>query len=310
MRSVGRSGLRVSALALGTRRWGVDFDQETARELLEKYLDAGGTVIDTAPKQETGVGEEPVGALLDHARRREVVLVGHAGLDGSHPAGTMADPSRRTLLNQLDASLRRLRTDHLDLWMVRAWSDAVPLEETLSALQYAVSTGRARYVGVGGYLGWQLARAATLGEAARLPLVACGTPYSLLQRWEVEDDLAAAAAYLGIGLLAWAPLAGGVLTGKYRRGVPAQSRAASGAPLPQLPQAAGPVVQALVTAAEGLGRTPAEVALAWVRQRDGVASVSVGARTGVQLDAALRSASLTIPDEVTRALDEVSDEPG
>ena len=303
-RMVGRSGLRVSALALGTHGWGTDVDEHGAAELLTAYRDAGGTTIDTAYGYGDGASEEIVGALVGTDRRDDLVLCTKSGVSRTGD-DVCIDTSRGGLLRQLDTSLSRLRTDHVDLWMVHMWSDDVPLAETLSALEHALQTGRTRYVGVSGYAGWQLARAASLLEQVRVPLVACGTRYNLLERWP-EHELAAAATHLGTGLLAWSPLASGVLSGKYRRGVPAQSRAASGRRVSLLHEGNGPVVQALVTAADGLGVTATEVALAWVRDRPGVATAAVGARTPVQLQAALRSDALTIPAEVGHALDEVS----
>ncbi|TWP33224.1 aldo/keto reductase [Leekyejoonella antrihumi] len=304
MRTAGRSGLRVSALALGTHGWGTDVDPHLAAELLSTYRESGGTMIDTAYGYGDGASEEIVGALVGTDHRDDLVLCTKSGLsrDGD---GVRVDTSRGGLLRQLDTSLSRLRTDYVDLWMVHAWSDEVPLTETLSALEHAVRTGRARYVGVSGFHGWQLARAASLLEQVRVPLVASGVEYNLLERWP-EHELAAAAAHLGTGVFAWSPLAGGVLSGKYRHGVPAQSRAAAGHRVALLREGNGPVVEALVTAAEGLGVTATEVALAWIRDRPGVSAAAVGARTLIQLQAALRSDALTIPDEVGHALDEVS----
>jgi aryl-alcohol dehydrogenase-like predicted oxidoreductase len=213
------------------------------------------------------------------------------------------------LIAQLETSLTRLGTDHVDLWLVHTWSDDVPLEETLSALEWAVTSGRARYVGVSNHGGWQSARAATLMEAARLPLVANEVQYSLVHR-EPEAEVLPAAEALGLGVLAWSPLGRGVLTGKYRNGIPAGSRAAS----PDFPHFAERfldahsvrVADAVAMAARGLGVSSAEVALAWVRDRPGVAAPIVGVRTDAQLRPALASAELALPDEIVRALEDVS----
>ena len=307
-RYVGASGLRVSSLALGTMTWGRDTDEHEAREQLAAFLQAGGTLVDTADGYGDGTAEELIGSLLPGlASRGDVVLCTKAGL-GS-PAGAV-DTSRRALLAALDTSLARLGTDYVDLWLVHAWSDDVPLDETLSALEWAVSTGRARYVGVCNYGGWQSARAATLAEVrGTTPLVAHQVEYSLLAR-QAESEVVGAAQALGLGLLAWSPLGRGVLTGKYRHGTPADSRAAS----PHLAafvehhldDRSRRIVDAVVTAADGLGCSPAEIALAWVRDRPGVVAPVVGARTAAQLRGTLTSDEVHLPPEIRDALDEVS----
>jgi len=306
---VGRSGLRVSRLGLGTLTWGRDTDEHEAADQLKQFADAGGTLVDTAASYGEGAAEELLGSLLGTlVPRSDLVLCTKAGV--SRRAGVRRlDTSRRALLADLDGSLERLATDHVDLWLVHAWSDEAPLEETLSALQHAVSSGRARYVGFSNYSGWQTARAATLLQHAGGAAVATEVEYSLVQRG-VEREVAPAAQALGLGLLAWSPLGRGALTGKYRAGTPADSRGAS----PHLSEFVGQyldaagrrVVDAVVTAADGLGCSPVEVALAWVRDRPGVASVLVGARTAAQLRASLASEDVELPPQITAVLDEVS----
>jgi aryl-alcohol dehydrogenase-like predicted oxidoreductase len=306
-RCVGRSGLRVSRLGLGTLTWGRDTDEHEAREQLAEFVAAGGTLVDTAAGYGSGASEELLGTLLGAvAARDELVLCTKAGVSRRHGVSER-DPSRRTLLAQLDASLARLGTDHVDLWLVQAWSDGVPVEETLSALGNAVDSGRARYVGVSNYAGWQTARVAG-GGGAGVP-IATQVEYSLLERG-VEREVVPAARALGLGVLAWSPLGRGVLTGKYRTGTPADSRAASphlaGFVEPYLGPASRRVVDAVVTAAEGLGCSPTEVALAWVRDRPRVSSVLVGARSAAQLRGSLTSEDVELPGEIRAALDEVS----
>jgi aryl-alcohol dehydrogenase-like predicted oxidoreductase len=212
-------------------------------------------------------------------------------------------------MSQLDESLARLRTDHVDLWLVHAYDDQTPLEETVSALVWAYESGRARYVGVANFTGWQVARVYSLLERAGVPLVADEVEYSLVNR-TVEHEVAPAAAALEFGVLAWAPLGRGVLTGKYRHGVPTGSRATS-ARFPGfvqrfLDERSRTVAGAVVTAAEGLGLNPAAVALAWVRDRTSVASALVGARTSAQLREALSSEDVRLPAEIVSALEDVS----
>jgi aryl-alcohol dehydrogenase-like predicted oxidoreductase len=306
-RLLGRTGLRVSSLALGTLTWSRDTDAEQAAEMLRDFVDAGGTLVDTAASYADGAAEELLGSLLGALVPRDDVLIcTKAGIRRT-TAGGLVDASRSSLLTSLDGSLSRLRTDHIDLWLVQSPDPGTPLDETVGALRYALDSGRARYVGLSNHGGWQTARAATLLEPDhRLAVVE--VEYSLLQRG-IEREVVPAAADLGIGLLAWSPLGRGVLTGKYRRTVPADSRAASahlaGFVEPYLGRVAAPVVDAVATAAEGLGRAPLEVALAWVLGRAQVASAVIGPRTTHQLHAAL-GVELDLPEEIVAALDEVS----
>jgi aryl-alcohol dehydrogenase-like predicted oxidoreductase len=308
-RTVGRSGLQVSRVGLGTMTWGRDTDEYEARDQFALFLEAGGTLFDTADVYGSGAAEELLGTLVaETGVRDDVVIVSKAG--GRRSGERRFDASRRHLLRALDASLDRLGTDFVDLWLVHGWDDVTPIEETLAALSHALGSGRARYVGVSNYRPWQLARAASLADSREgLALVANEIEYSLLARSDEEDALAAAAA-VGAGVLAWSPVGRGVLTGKYRHGTPADSRGAS----PHLGGFVGEymstahrhVVDAVCTAAEGLGVAPIDVAIAWVRDRVGVASILLGSRTAAQLRGALRSEELALPDEIRTALDEVS----
>jgi aryl-alcohol dehydrogenase-like predicted oxidoreductase len=197
------------------------------------------------------------------------------------------------------------------VWQVHVWSDQAPWEETLTALDVAVTSGRASYVGVSNYSGWQTAAAAAWQRAlpGRATLASTQVEYSLLNR-DVEDEVLPAAAALGLGVFAYSPLAGGVLTGKYRTGVPADSRGAS----PRLESVVAPyldprgraIVEGVNRAAEGLGLSPLEVALAWVRDRPGVTAPIVGARTAAQLREALAVEEVELPGQIMRALDDVS----
>lgn len=308
-RRLGTSGLSVSSLALGTMTWGNGIDVHDAAEHMRMFVDEGGTLVDTAYGYGGGAAESILGTVLrETVSRADVIICTKAGISRSADERRV-DLSRRALMTQLDASLARLGTDHVDLWLAHTWSDDAPLAETLSALEWAVATGRARYVGVSNYSGWQSARAATLLEQARVPLVANEVEFSLVCR-SAESEVAPAAAALGFGLLAWSPLARGVLTGKYRRGIPSGSRAAS-ADFPRfaerfLDERSANIVAGVVTAADGLDVSPAEVALAWVRDRPGVTAPIVGVRTAGQLRTALSSQDLVLPAEITAALDDVS----
>jgi aryl-alcohol dehydrogenase-like predicted oxidoreductase len=315
-RPLGATGLRVSRLALGTMTWGRDTDAEDAAAQLTAFRDAGGTLVDTADSYVDGESERILGGLLSGAVRRcDIVLATKAVSVSGAPDGRTRDASRRHLLGALDASLARLRTDHVDLWQLHAYDDATPMEETLGALDAAVASGRARYAGISNYSGWQTAKAATWQRAwpGRAPIVATQLEYSLLNRG-VEREALPAARDLGLGLLAWSPLGRGVLTGKYRDGAPSDSRGAAASSFPgfvdpYLDERAGRIVGAVTTAADGLGVSPLAVALAWVRDRPGVTAPVVGARTAGQLAGSLQTERLTLPTEIAVALDEVSEPP-
>jgi aryl-alcohol dehydrogenase-like predicted oxidoreductase len=221
--------------------------------------------------------------------------------------------SRGRLLADLDASLRRLGVEHVDLWQVHTWVDGVPLEETLTALDLAVSSGRASYVGISNYTGWQTAQAATWQRAVpgRAVLASTQMEYSLVNR-RIEHDVVPAAAALGLGILPWSPLGHGVLTGKYRHGIPSDSRGATesfGRIIERyLDTRCQAVIEGVAKAAEGLGWSMTEVALAWVRDRPGVTAPIVGARNVKQLLGALAVEDLTLPPELVAALDDVSED--
>jgi aryl-alcohol dehydrogenase-like predicted oxidoreductase len=312
-RSLGSTGLKVSRLGLGTMTWGRDTDEHEARDQLVSFCDVGGTLLDTAAGYGDGASEELIGSLLGSAvARREIVLATKAGI--SRRSGErVTDASRGALLRTLDESLKRLRVDHVDLWQVHVWVDDAPIEETLSALDHAVSSGRASYVGVSNYNGWQTGQAATLqrGAPGRTPLASNQVEYSLLNR-SAETEVIPAARALGLGILPWSPLGRGVLTGKYRTGTPADSRGASphfsGFVESYLTDHHRGIVEAVAQAADGLGWTPLEVALAWVRDRPGVTAPIVGARTAAQLKGSLGVEECVLPDEISAALDDVSTE--
>ena len=312
-RALGHTGLKVSRLGLGTLTWGRDTDEHEARDQLISFAEAGGTLLDTAAGYGDGGSEELIASLIgDVVARDEVVIATKAGIS-RRTGRRVTDVSRGHLLTTLDGSLKRLGVDHVDLWQVHTWVDDIPIEETLTALDLAVNTGRAAYVGISNYSGWQTAQAATWQRAVpgRATLASTQVEYSLLNR-DVEAEVLPAAHALGLGVLPWSPLGRGVLTGKYRHGTPSDSRAAS----PHfsrfvedyLTQRPAGVVEAVCRAADGLGWTPLQVALVWVRDRPGVTAPVVGARTSAQLQGALATEELTLPAEITAALDDVSGE--
>lgn len=306
-RVVGASGLRVSELALGTMTWGRDTAADDAENMLSEFIDAGGTLVDTAPGYGDGAAEEIIGAALAAGLpRTDLVIATKGGVRTPRGGRASVDASRATLLDSLDSSLARLGTDHVDIFLVQAPDPATPLEETAHALTLAVTSGRARYVGVSNFPAWGCAQLA--GLLGSIGLTATEHEYSLLQRG-VEREVVPAATALGFGLLAWSPLGRGILTGRYRNATPADSRGAS-AHLrafvePLLTERSFGIVEAVARAADGLAAQPFEVALAWIRSRPALASAIIGPRTLPQLRALLAS-ELEIPAIVGKALDDVS----
>ena len=311
MRMVGNSGLEISRLGLGTMTWGRDTDTHEAADQARAYIEAGGNFLDSASQYGNGDSERVIGGLIGTLFRREdVVISTKAGI--SYESGALqSDASRSALMSALDQSLARLGTDHVDLWQVQVWDEKVPLDDSLSALDWAYTSGRARYVGISNFNGWQSSRAISLQEAnsAKAPITSMQNEFSLLAR-SVEEDVLDCAINLHRGFIAWSPLGRGALTGKYRNGIPADSRAATPhfAPFiePYLNERSRRIVEAVSVAAQGLGYSPLEVALAWVRDFPGVTSAVVGARTGAQMRGILLSEEIALPEVVRKALDEIS----
>ena len=311
MRRAGKSGLSLSRLGLGTMTWGRDTDTHEAADQCRAFIEAGGNFIDTSSTYGDGDSERVIGGLIGTLFKREdVAIATKAGV--SFPDGVRTvNNSRQSLIAELDRSLSRLETDYIDIWQIHSWDPHNPLEDTLSALDYAYSSGKARYVGISNFSGWQSARAITIQEtnSAKAPIVSHQVEYSLLNR-DIESEVLPCADETGIGVLAWAPLGRGVLTGKYRKGIPSDSRAAAPHFVkhvePYLREKSQRIVEAVAVAAEGLGFAPLEVALAWVRDTPGITSAIVGARTGAQLRGILTSEEITLPDIVRDALNEIS----
>jgi aryl-alcohol dehydrogenase-like predicted oxidoreductase len=289
----------VLPLALGTLAWQ---DEADAAKQARAFVDAGGSLIDTADVYLGGRTETIVGSLWDNGiSRSDVVLATKGG--GVRPGEQNC--TRAHLLSTLDNSLGRLRTDHIDLWQLHVWDPKTSIEETLSAVETAVSSGRVRHAGVCNYSGWQVARAA----CGPVPPVTAQVEYSLLERG-IEREVVPAAQEFGIGLLPWAPLGRGVLTGKYRAGVPANREGDQffewyvGHHLRG--DRTARIVEAVADAANELGTSPLAVSLAWVRDRPGVVAPIVGARTSDQLLETLAVADVVLPQEIRDRLDEVS----
>ena len=311
LRRAGGTGLDISRLGLGTMTWGRDTDEHEAADQCRAYIEAGGNFIDTAATYGDGDSERVIGGLIGTLfNRDEIVLATKAGISFTNGERNI-DVSRHGLIAQLEKSLTRLGTDYIDLWQIQAWDSHIPLEDTLSALDFAYSSGKARYVGISNYSGWQSARAITLQEShsMKAPIATMQNEYSLVNR-SVEEEILESASQLGVGFLAWSPLGRGVLSGKYRNGTPSDSRGASPHFAhfidPYLDERSSRIVDAVCVAAQGLGYSPLEVALSWVRDAPGVTSAIIGARTGAQLRGALTTEQIILPDIVREALNDIS----
>jgi len=318
-RQLGRSGLRVSALTLGTMTFGGggnfakvgSTDVDGARRQIDMCLDAGVNVIDTADVYSAGASEEIVGQALA-GRRDSVLLATKARMrmgDGPNDQGL----SRHHLIRACEASLRRLGTDYIDLYQVHEWDGLTPLEETLGALDDLQRAGKIRYVGCSNYSGWQLMKALGISDRLGLTRFVSQQVYYSLQARDVEYELMPAGLDQGVGMLVWSPLAGGLLSGKYRRGqdAPEGSRHLTDWNEPPVRDEAATydVIETAVEIAEARGVSAAQVSLAWLLGRPGISSVVVGARTDEQLADNPAAASLELTAEERARLDAVSAPP-
>lgn len=315
-RPLGRSGLFVSSLALGTMTWGGanafwrnigETDRDGARRQLRMALDAGINLVDTADVYSFGGSEELVGqAIADLGVARHDVLVATKARLRMGPGANRVGLSRTHLLAALDASLARLRLDHVDLWQIHGPDPLTPIEETLRAMDDAVRSGRVRHLGACNLPGWTMSDALAASERRGFCRFESNQVYYSLAGRDAEREVAQQALAHGVSLLAWSPLAGGYLSGKYRAGAQGGGRRVA-FDFPPVDSARGEqVLAALEKVAGGRGAAMAEVALAWLLARPGVASVIVGARTEAQLAANLAAAAVELSAEEFLALDEAS----
>ena len=302
--------MRVGQIGLGTLTWGRDTEPEDARRMLAALLDAGGNLVDVSPAYAEGLAVPLLGELLDgEFSRQDVVIAAHAGVRYS-PAGSMVNTGRGGLQDSLELILTDLRTTYVDVLHVAAPDPFSPLEETLETLAGFVQSGAVRYLGLANHPAWMTARAAQFMVDRQLPLIsALSLDYSLLERG-IEREVIPLATEMGLGVFAQSPLAAGVLTGKYRRSIPPTSRAATDHLGPMvarhLEADSRRIVEAVARAADGLGRTPSDVALAWVMDQPCVASVLCGARTGAQFEQLVSLDLSPLPDAVVSVLSEVT----
>ena len=318
--TLGRSGLKVSRACLGAMNFGTGpgagCDEEEARRIVDAFLDGGGDFIDTADIYSGGQSEQIVGRAIA-SRRDAVVLATKAwGPVGSGPNDRGL--SRRHLTHALDASLRRLGTDYIDLYQCHGWDAETPIEETMSTLDGFVRAGKVRYTGCSNFTAGQIIEAQWAAQRlAAAPFISLQPHYSLVAR-EIEAEILPACARHGLGTLTYSPLAGGVLAGRYRRGAEPEAgsridrwrrfpdpRAAAWADM-LLSERNFAIADEVGRAARELGTTPAAVAIAWVADRPGVTSVILGPRSVEQLERNLAGIALDLPHEIAERLDAVS----
>jgi aryl-alcohol dehydrogenase-like predicted oxidoreductase len=318
-RQLGRSGLRVSELTLGTMGFAGsgkfrdvgEIDLDGARRQIDMALDAGVNLIDTADVYSDGASEEVVGEAVKG--RRDQLLIATKARFEMGPGPNDAGLSRHHLIEACEASLRRLQTDHIDLYQVHEWDGQTPLEETLGALEHLVQSGKVRYVGCSNFAGWQMMKALGIAKRDRLPAFVSQQVYMSLQERSAEYEIVPSALDQGLGLLIWSPLAGGLLSGKYRRGQapPDGSRLAGEWSEPPVydEDKLYDTIETLVAVAEDRGVSPAQVAIAWLLTRPGVSTVITAARTETQLADNLGAASLELTDDELSRLEAVSRPP-
>ncbi len=311
-RQFGNTGMRVTEACLGAMTFGRETPEDESRQILDRYLDAGGNFIDTANVYNRGASEEILGRALG-ARRADIVLATKCRMPmGGGPNEQGA--SRRVIREQVEASLRRLQTDWIDLYQIHCWDRNTPLEETLSTLNDLVREGKVRYLGASNYTGWQLATALGVArEHGWEPYVSIQPQYSLVTR-DIERELIPLAEYTGLAVLPWSPLGGGLLSGKYRPGEApaADTRAADTTPSAVLmrlrieDERNFKVAQTVADLAAGLGKTMAQVALNWVLHRPGVTAPILGARTVAQIEDNLGAIGWRLDADSLAALDDAS----
>lgn len=308
-RRLGRAGLMVSELCLGTMTFGNEADEETSKQITDRFVEAGGNFVDTANVYSKGVSEELTGQAIARHEREDIVLATKFRFpmgDGPNDSGA----SRKHVIAACEASLRRLGTDYIDLYQIHCWDAHTPVEETLSALDDLVRAGKVRYIGASNFTGWQLEKSLRVSEREGLARFDCLQPqYSLIVR-DIEREVLPVCREEGLGVIPWSPLAGGFLTGKYSRedAPPEDTRMAAWTDTWQ--RHATPekfdVVDRVATVAGARGKEPAQVALNWVKDRAGVTSPIIGARNLEQLEKNLGATGWSLSPEELDSLEETS----
>jgi len=310
-RLLGRSGLAVSELCLGTMTFGGATSEADSIEMMNRYFDQGGNFLDTANVYVGGRSEEVVGKAIKN-RRDDVVLATKVRMrTADHPNG--AGISRKHILNGVEESLKRLQTDYIDLYQVHVWDHATPIEETMRALDDLVTSGKVRYIGCSNFLAWQLMKSLGCSELNRyVRFISIQPQYSLVSR-EMDREMISLCLEENVGIIPWAPLGGGFLTGRYTREEPTSGRLTSkigeSAWALRATERNFAILDKVIAVASELGKTPAQVALHWLKQREGITSPIFGASTLEQFDDNMGAVGWTMPESVWEELNEVSQLP-
>lgn len=315
-RFLGRTGLKVSALCLGAMTLGREVDEAESRRILDRFVDAGGTFIDTADVYSRGGSEEVIGRWLAGRRRDDLVIATKVrGAMGDSP--NQVGLSRKHILEAVEASLRRLGTDYIDLYQMHSWDSATPLDETLSTLQRLIESGKVRYIGASNYPAWGLQKAVDLSrQMGWEQFVSLQPLYNLLDR-DIEMGLVDVCRNEGLGIITWSPLRGGWLSGKYRRGMDAPPEGT------RIARSIGQnwseawdkynnertwrILDGVLATATEVGKTPAQVSLRWVLQRPGITAPIIGARTVEQLEENLGAVDWSLSSAQMEQLNRVSE---
>ncbi|MEA3336249.1 MAG: aldo/keto reductase [Chloroflexota bacterium] len=314
-RFMGKTGLKVSALCLGTMTFGRDTDEKTSFEIMDRFMEDGGNFLDTANVYTRGVSEEIVGRWLQGKKRQDLIIATKVRFpmgEGPNELGL----SRKHILDSVEDSLRRLGTDTIDLYQVHGWDPITPLEETLSTLNDLVRSGKVRYVGASNFSGWQIQKAVDLSRHNGWEAFTCLQPlYNLLDR-SIEWELVPVCMNEGLGIIPWSPLRGGWLSGKYQRGMTAPIE---GTRIDQAEKGGWSeawslynlertwaIIDALLEVAKDEGKTPAQVALNWLHHRPGVTAPIIGVRTVAHLEDNLGAVGWALSDENMAQLTTVS----
>ena len=320
--TLGNSGLRVSRLALGTMTFGTDWgwgaDKDTARALFNSYVDAGGNVIDTADLYTNGNSERWVGEFVrERGLRDQMVIATKFGYNGNPGNPNAGGNGRKNIMRAVEGSLQRLGTDYIDLYLLHAWDTLTPVEEVMRAFDDLVKSGKVRHIGLSNVPSWYASRAQAIAEfRGTEPVSALQLEYSLVER-AIENEYIPLGTRHGMGVMVWSPLGSGLLSGKYQPSTSGKFGdgrlqtviAADNPAFPKFNDRNFSIVGELKQVADELGRSMAEVALNWVANRPGVATVLIGATKQAQLQDNLGALDFTIPAELQARLDAVSASP-
>jgi aryl-alcohol dehydrogenase-like predicted oxidoreductase len=316
-RTLGRTGLRVSPLGLGVMTYGWGADKQASRAIFDLYREHGGNFIDTADMYSAGESETWLGEFVAESKLRdELVIATKFSFNTQKGNPNAGGNGRKNILRAIEGSLRRLKSDYVDLYYVHVWDRVTPVEEVITTLNDLVRAGKVRHIGLSDVPAWYAARAQTIAELCHFERVAAlQLEYSLVSR-SLEREHLGLALETGISIVPWSPLASGFLTGKYRR---ENGQLAGSGRVADTKDSGNPVLEkfskreqnwtildTLIRAAKELGRTPSEVAIAWVISRPGVSSVLIGATRKDQLEMNLRAAELSLPPQVLKQLDDAS----